>query len=222
MTSIQPETLQFLRNLSENNNREWFNEHKPEYLNAHENMVRFMDDLITEMKKIDHIENESGKKSLFRIYRDVRFSKDKSPYKNHFAGRMARATQWLRGGYFIRIEPDNSFLAAGFFNPNSGDLKRIRTELEHDAEPLRAILQDPAFRDMFGGLKGKAVATAPRGFDKNHPNIDLIRYKQYLVTRPFSDEEVLDEDFIFEVVKSFIAVRPFFDYMSEVLTRHLE
>lgn len=185
-------------------------------------MIRFMDDLITEMKKIDNIENESGKKSLFRIYRDVRFSKDKSPYKNHFAGKIVRATQWLRGGYFIRIEPGKSLLAAGFFNPNSGDLNRIRKELQSDAMPLRAILQDSAFRDIFGGLQGKAVVTAPRGFDKNHPNIDLVRYKQYLVSRSLSDETVLDEDFIFEIVKSFIAVRPFLDYMSEVLTRHLK
>ncbi len=222
MSKIEKNTFDFLAALKANNNREWFTANKEVYAKAHENMIAFMDSLIAEMKKIDNIENESGKKSLFRIYRDVRFSKDKSPYKTHFAGRLKRATQWLRGGHYIHIEPGNSFIAGGFFNPNPADLNLIRDELAHDAKTLRSILDDNDFKNTWGSFEGEAVKTAPKGFDKDHPDIDLIRFKQFHLSHSFSDKEVLSEDFIFEIVKSFLVIRPFFDYMSELLTRHLD
>ena len=222
MSKIEKSTFDFLNNLKTNNDREWFTANKKTYQIAHENMIVFMDSLITEMKKVDNIENESGKKSLFRIYRDVRFSKNKSPYKTHFAGYLKRATKWLRGGYYIHVEPGNSLLAGGFFNPNPADLKLIRNELAHDAKPLRSVLEDDEFKKIWGSFEGEAVKTAPKGFDKEHPNIDLIRFKQFHLSHNFSDEEVLSENFIFEIVKSFLVIRPFFDYMSELLTRHLD
>jgi uncharacterized protein (TIGR02453 family) len=135
---------------------------------------------------------------------------------------MARATKWLRGGHYIHIEPGNCFIAAGFFNPNSADLKLIREDIAHDSKPLKKILSDPDFKKVWGAFEGDSVKTAPRGFDKDHPDIDLIRFKQFHLSHKFSDEEVLSEDFVFEVVKSFLVIRPYFDYMSEVLTRNLK
>jgi uncharacterized protein (TIGR02453 family) len=222
MGTIQKSTLEFLNQLKVNNNREWFERNKERYRTAHENMIGFMDSMIAEMNKVDNIETISGKKSLFRIYRDVRFSKDKSPYKPYFGARMARATKWLRGGHYIHIEPGNCFIAAGFFNPNSADLKLIREDIAHDSKPLKKILSDPDFKKVWGAFEGDSVKTAPRGFDKDHPDIDLIRFKQFHLSHKFSDEEVLSEDFVFEVVKSFLVIRPYFDYMSEVLTRNLK
>lgn len=222
MNTIPSSTFQFLKELRENNNRDWFTEHKPRYQEIYANVASFMDALITEMKKVDDIENESGKKSMFRIYNDVRFSKGKPPYKTHIGASLSRATRWLRGGYYLHLEPESTFLGCGFWQPNSDDLKLIRDELAHDSKPLRAILNDPDFKRILGEVKGDAVKTAPRGFDKNHPNIDLIRFKSFYFERSFSDKEVLSEDFIFEIVKTFLTVRPFFDYMSEVLTRHFE
>ncbi|MEP2447971.1 MAG: DUF2461 domain-containing protein [Balneola sp.] len=219
MGAIQKSTLEFLNQLKVNNNREWFERNKERYRTAHENMIGFMDDMIAEMNKVDNIETISGKKSLFRIYRDVRFSKDKSPYKPYFGARMARATKWLRGGHYIHIEPGNCFIAAGFFNPNSADLKLIREDIAHDSKPLKKILADSDFKNIWGTFQGDAVKTAPRGFDKEHPDIELIRFKQFHLSHKFSDEEVLSEDFVFEIVKSFLVIRPYFDYMSEVLTR---
>ncbi len=217
---LSSHTFEFLSDLKKNNNRDWFNEHKPRYQQAHQNVADFMDALIGEMKKVDNIENESGKKSMFRIYRDVRFSKDKSPYKPSLSGSLKRATKWLRGGYYVHIEPENVFLGVGFWNPNPADLKLIRDELAHDADPLRAILNNSEFKATWGELKGEQVKTAPKGFAKDHPNIDLIRFKSFTFMKSFSDEEAQSEDFIFDVVKAFLAIRPFFDYMSEVLTRH--
>ncbi|MEO9887587.1 MAG: DUF2461 domain-containing protein [Balneola sp.] len=223
MSQIQQSTFDFLNQLKVNNNREWFEKNKESrYKSAHENMIEFMDALISEMKKVDNIETISGKKSLFRIYRDVRFAKDKSPYKPYFGARMSRATKWLRGGHYIHIEPGNCFIAGGFFSPNSADLKLIREDIAHDSKPLREILSDSDFKKIWGDFEGEAVKTAPRGFDKDHPDIDLIRFKQFHVSHHFSDEEALSEDFIFETVKSFLVIRPYFDYMSEVLTRNLK
>ena len=222
MQPIKKPTLEFLSDLKKNNNREWFERNKDRYRSAHENMIGFMDGLIAEMKKVDNIETISGKKSLFRIYRDVRFAKDKSPYKSFFGARMSRATKWLRGGHYIHIEPGNCFIAGGFFSPNSADLKLIREDIAHDSKPLREILSDSDFKKIWGSFEGEAVKTAPRGFDKDHPDIDLIRFKQFHLSHHFSDEDVLSEDFVFEIVKSFLVLRPYCDYMSEVLTRDIK
>ena len=140
MTSlgIPKSTLQFLTELNLNNNRPWFNDHKAWYQEEHAGMVAFAEALMAEMNKVDVLEPMSGKQSLFRIYRDVRFSKDKSPYKKAFSGRMRRATKMRRGGMYYHIEPGNCLLAGGFWNPNSGDLTRIRQELSADPDSLPA------------------------------------------------------------------------------------
>ena len=215
---ISKTTLQFLKDLKLNNNRPWFNDNKDRYTAAHEEMIAFAEALIDEMSHHDNLVPMTGKKSLMRIYRDVRFSKDKSPYKNHFGGGLKRATKWLRGGYYYHIEPGATFLGGGFWAPNSDDLKRIRTEIAADDKPLRKILAAPDFIKTFGNLKGDTVKTAPKGFDKAHPAIDLIRHKQFLVSRNFTDKEVLSEDFLSKVVDTFRNMKPFFNYMSEVLT----
>ena len=158
---------------------------------------------------------------IFRIYRDVRFSKDKSPYKNHFSVGFTRTKPMLRGGYYLHIEPGGSFVGGGFWEPNAVDLHRIRKEFEMDDEEIRTIVADEKFKKFFGELKGEEIKTAPKGFDKTHPAIDLIRKKQYLLTRRFSDKEVLAPNFQEEVLATFQVMRPFFDYMSEVLSTDL-
>lgn len=211
---ITPPTFDFLRDLKANNNRDWFTEHKPRYQTAHKEFKAFANVLLDEVSHHDEIENLQ----LFRIYRDVRFSKDKTPYKPHFSGSMVRATKWRRGGYYFHISPGGSFAGGGFWDPNAEDLKRIRTEIDHHAEDMREVLQHPELQQYFNGLEGDQVKTAPRGFSKDHPAIDLLRYKQFLLTHPFTDEEVLAPDFAQQLSRVFQAMRPFFDYMSEVLT----
>lgn len=216
--TIPASVFAFLKELRANNNRPWFNDNKPKYQEEHQYVIAFADALIEEMNKHDNIETPSGKKSLFRIYRDTRFSKDKTPYKGHFSGQMKRATKQLRGGYYFHLQPGGSFIAAGFWAPNSPDLKRIREDIAFDDNPLRKIISDPVFVETFGQLQGEQVKTAPKGYSKEHPAIDLIRNKQFIVTREFSDKEVKSKDFLGQVVTSFVNIRPFFDYMSEVLT----
>ena len=217
-TKISKEGFDFLKQLKNNNNREWFNANKDLYLTSHQNVISFADGLLELMSKQDNIETVSGKKSLYRIYRDVRFSKNKAPYKSHWGGYFTRATQLLRGGYYFHIEPDNSFIGGGFWQPNSEDLKRIRMSIAADDSELRAVLSDKKFKKTFGELMGDQVKTAPQGYKKDHPSIDLLRFKQFLVMKKFTDKEVLDDGFTKEVIKTFAAMRPLFDYMSEVLT----
>lgn len=217
-STIQPSTLQFLADLSENNNRDWFAEHKPVYQHSLENMMAFADALLVQMNKHDVIETPSGKKSLLRIYNDVRFSKDKAPYSPRFAMAFRRATKERRGGYYLNIKPGNSFLACGFFGPNSDDLRRIRWDIEDSHEDWLELLNLKGIREGFGGLQGQKVATAPRGYSTNHPAIDLLRHKQFIFRHQFSDADVTDKDFVPEVSRMFKALRPWLNHMSEVLT----
>ncbi len=211
-------SLQFLKNLKKNNNRDWFSDHKSTFLDAQKNAKGMYTSLRQDLEKHDEIE----KFKLFRIYRDVRFSKDKTPYKPHFAGSFSRLGKHLRGGYYLRIRPGESFLAGGFWEPNKEDLFRIRKEIEIDATEIRNILNEKKFVKYFGGkFEGAELKTVPRGFDKDHANIDLLRKKGFIAVRNFSDEEVLSSNFIKEVNYSFLAMRPFFDYMSDVLTTNL-
>lgn len=218
MSSITASTLKFLNALKESNNRDWFLENKATFTKEHERVILFAEAVINEMKKHDLIETASGKKCIYRIYRDVRFSKDKTPYKTHFSGYLKRATVQLRGGYYFHIEPNNCFVGGGFWSPEPKDLLRIRKEIAADDYEIREIINHPTFIDTFGELKGNKLKTAPRSFDKNHKAVDLLRYKQFLLIKKFDDSAVLQPNFYKDVVSVFTKMRPFFDYMSAVLT----
>lgn len=218
MAQLTKESLEFLSTLKANNDRDWFNANKEEYLKQHQNIVEFADDLLEKLKKHDNIETPTGKKSLFRIYRDVRFSKDKSPYKTNWAGGFKRATKHLRGGYYFHIEPDNVFVGGGFWAPNKEDLQRIREDIVTDASELKSIIASKDFKNTFGTLEGEQLKTCPKGFDKEHPDIELLRYKQFIVSKKFSRKEALSKDFSKMVDDTFQKMRPFFDYMSVSVT----
>lgn len=214
---IEKSTFQFLTDLNKNNNRDWFTENKSIYDKAHQNLVSFTDELLAEMRKHDHIETASGKKALMRIYRDTRFSKDKTPYKNHFGGGFRRATAHLRGGYYFQIGPGTSRVAGGFWAPNNEDLLRIRQDIDMNFEDWQKVLSDKKTM-TFGDLKGERLKTAPKGFSMDNAGIKLIQLKQFYFEKEFTDEEVLQPNFLTKVNETFLNLRPFFDHMSEVLT----
>ncbi len=218
MSKITKQNFDFLKALEKNNNREWFNENKTTYEQCHLEVIAFADALLSEMKKHDNIETSSGKRSLMRIYRDVRFSKDKSPYKTNWGGSFTRATKLLRGGYYYHIQPGDCFLGGGFWGPNADDLLRIRKDIAANPNELRKIINSKSFKDTFGELKGDQLKTAPKGFDKDHEAIDLLRYKQFLIGKSFTDEKVMAPDFYKKAADTFKKMRPFFDYFSYVLT----
>jgi len=217
-TIIKKDSIDFLKDLSNNNNRDWFNLHKDRYTEAHENIIAFADALIAEMNKHDHIETVSGRKCMFRIYKDVRFSKEKVPYNKHWSGSLKRATKKLRGGYYFRIEAGNSRVVGGFFGPDTNDMKRIREDIDANYSDWYKMLANKTLTSTFGKMKGEQVLSAPRGYAKDHPAIDLLRHKQFIFRREFTDEEVLAPNFLHTVSDTFRKMRPFLDFMSEVLT----
>ena len=218
-TSIPKSVFTFFKKLEKNNNRDWFNENKPEFKAIEKDVKAVYNTIFENLNMHDEID----KLKVFRIYRDVRFSKNKLPYKTHFGGSFHRLKPRLRGGYYLHLQPNNeSFIATGFWEPAKEDLLRIRKEFEMDDSEIRDILADKKFNAVWGNsFVGDEVKTAPRGFDKEHKAIDLIKKKQYIFTKKFTDKAILDANFLDEVNASFKAIRPFFDYLSDVLTTDL-
>jgi len=218
MAQISKSSNTFLKALAKNNNREWFADHKDEFKEHEKNTKLFFQAVLEKLKVTDDVEAYK----MMRIYRDVRFSKDKTPYKARFAGGFKRSSERLRGGYFLNLEPGNCAVGGGFYGPNPADLLRIRKEFELDAVEINDILSAKKFKQVFpNGIQGEGVKTAPKGFDKNNEAIVLIRKKQFYVMKSFTDAEMTSENFVDEVVEVFVTLRPFFDYMSEVLTTNL-
>lgn len=214
------DNLRFLENLAKHNNREWFQEQKSVYEDALQNTNEFADEVLKLLQKHDLIENESGKKAIMRIYRDVRFSKDKSPYKTNWAIFFKRATKHLRGGYYVHLKPGECFVGGGFWKPESADMKLIRDAIVQEEEVFRSILTASNFVNTFGanGLHGERLKNVPRGYDKESSAGDLLRFKQFLIRKDFSDQEVLSSEFPRKVDEVFKTLRPFFDFMSYHLT----
>ena len=216
--TIPKGALEFFKRLEKNNNRDWFNEHKTEYKSIETEVKAAYNSLFEAIKVHDDVD----KMKMFRIYRDVRFSKNKLPYKTHFGGSYNRVKPQLRGGYYLHIAPNNgSFIATGFWEPNKEDLLRIRKEFEMDDEEIRSIINNKKFKSVWGDIVGDEVKSAPRNFDKNHSAIDLIKKKQFIFTKKYNDKEVLDSDFINNTNEAFKIIRPYFNYMSDVLTTDL-
>ncbi|KAI9453514.1 hypothetical protein F5148DRAFT_985503 [Russula earlei] len=215
---IQSSSFDFLQKLNKNNNREWFNEHKEVYQRELLKVESFVDTLLDRMKAYDAIDTPSGKKAMMRIYRDIRFSADKTPYKTNWSGGFHRLGKQRRGGYYFSFEPGGeSMIAGGFWGPNPADLKIIRNDIAFDDKPLRKVLGMPGIVAEFKTLTGEALKTVPRGYEVNDPGADLLRYKQFILERRFTDKEVLADGFLDKAVATMRALRPFFDHMSEVL-----
>jgi uncharacterized protein (TIGR02453 family) len=208
----------FLKELAANNKREWFTLHKKNYDVSRSQVLALIKDVHRQLDEVDKIENSK----IFRINRDVRFSSNKSPYKTNFSGYYTRLGDSRRGSYYLSIQPGNqTVVGGGFYDPSKEDLFRIRKEFELDESIITKITTDKTFKLYFDQLRGERVATAPRDFDKEHPHIKWIQMKQFYAFRSFTDEEVMDPTFPQEVMKTFMVIRPFFDYMSDILTTDL-
>jgi len=218
MQAIPKNTISFLKELKLNNNREWFNENKDRFNTIRSQIKIFAQEVNDSLNVSDNIE----KIKIFRIYRDLRFSKDKTPYKKNIGMAFHRAKPELRGGYYLEISADESFIAVGFWNPNKEDLLRIRKEIEIDGQEFKRIINQKKITDIWGDLRGDEVKTSPKGFTNDHEYIDLIKKKQFIFIKKLKEKDILDEKFQKELVSYFESIRPFFDYMSEVLTTNLD
>jgi uncharacterized protein (TIGR02453 family) len=218
MNAVPRNTISFLKKLKLNNNRDWFNDNKEEFKDIQSGVKTFAQDVNDSLSVSDNIE----KFKIFRIYRDLRFSKDKTPYKKNIGMAFHRAKPELRGGYYLEISADESFIAVGFWNPNKEDLLRIRKEIEIDGQEFKRIINQKLIKDIWGDLQGDEVKTSPKGFKSEHEYIDLIKKKQFIFIKNLKEEEILDKSFQKKLVSYFVSIRPFFDYMSEILTTNLD
>ena len=211
---LNPAIFRFFKKLAKNNNRKWFEQNKSEFKALETDVKQFGEALKDQLNQNDSIDRFK----VFRIYRDVRFSKDKTPYKTHFGLTWHRTKPEFRGGYYLHLKPDDIFLACGFWDPAPADLKRIRQEIDLDGEEYRNLINAPAFKNIWGELQGNKVRTSPKGYAKDHPDIDLLRLKQHIFMIRYTEEEVTARDFMNRLDAAIQAVRPFVDYMSAVLT----
>jgi len=217
MKAVHPALLDFLSDLKSNNNREWFKDHKPLFEELRKDAKLLFEAVQSQLNTHDSIEAMK----FFRIYKDVRFSKDKLPYKTNFGCSFSRDKAALRGGYYLHIEPDESFLAVGFWRPEKEDLMRVRQEIDIDASDLKNAITTPSFKSVWGSFQGESLKSAPRGFDKNHPEIELLKLKNYIFIKPFSNQEISSKNIVNEISDAFKAARPFMDVMSDILTTDL-
>jgi uncharacterized protein (TIGR02453 family) len=195
---INPDTLQFLTDLSQNNNREWFQANKERFDAAHENVIEFAGEFIKALSKLDaNVDGtQEPKKCVMRIYRDVRFSKDKTPYKTNIAvGRVTR-NKIKEIGYWLQIEPGGkSFIAGGYWLPEAEHLKAIRQEIDYNAAELTAIVDAPEFKKLFGDFRAQEkLKTLPKGHDAGNENIELLKLKSFIAYRDLADKELTQPD----------------------------
>lgn len=220
MTSISKRSLQFLKDLKANNDRDWFQDNKDRYEESKSEFERFIDALIGEITKFDtSIGHHTAKDCIFRIYRDVRFSKDKSPYKTHFGAHITSAAKrseiHSRAGYYIHIEPGgSSMLAGGAYLPQGPWLKAIRQEIAYNAQNLKDILHDESFEKYFGKLEGEKLKRAPKDYAPDHPEIELLKHKSFLAAHQCTDDLVTSGDFLSHASKVFMALKPLDDFLN--------
>ena len=213
---MQSTTLQFLRNLEKNNNRDWFNENKTLYQEAQQDVISFVEKLMEEMADFDEEMGKlDAKKSVFRIYRDTRFSKDKTPYKTNFGAGLGMGKGNKISGYYLHIEPGKSFLAGGVYKPEPSVLKTIRQEISAFGDEFKAILEQDEFRNYFRGLSVEdKLKKVPQGFEKDDKMAEYLKLKHFIVTHPVSDEQLLSENAVKEFTKIFKAMKPLNDFLQ--------
>lgn len=205
-------TLNFLKKLEQNNNRDWFNEHKKLFTAAREDVLSFVEELIAEISRSDkEIGKVDAQKSLFRIYRDTRFSHNKDPYKTNFGANIG----YKNAGYYLHIQPKQSFLAGGIYMLENDKLKELRKEISGNAAAFQKIMGEERFRRYFGGLseEGK-LKRVPAGFEKDDPMAEYLKLKHFVAVRPVSDKELLEKDAPAKFAEIYRSLKPLKDFLN--------
>ncbi len=216
-------SLSFLEKLKSNNNREWFVDNKTMYEEAKKEFEGTVELLIHEIGKFDqNIAPLTPKDCVFRIFRDVRFSKDKSPYKTNFGAFMAKGGKKSGyAGYYIHIDPDDPFLAGGIHMPPNHVLKEIRNDIIENIEEFKNIIYDENFVNIFGEVKGEKLKTAPKGIEKDHKYIELLKYKSYTVIKPIEKEDIYKSDFFEGIIADFRNTMTFNNFLNLSISKYL-
>lgn len=217
---LNPATINFIKSIKKNNNRDWFETNKNKYEVAKADFEKFIDEIIKEFTKINPaLKGLEAKKCTFRIYRDVRFSKNKEPYKTNMGASINEGGKKMEmAGVYIHIEPGNkSFIAGGRYMPMPPELKAIRQEIEYNPKNFKKIIEDKSFKKHFGGLEDIKLKTNPKGFDKGSPDIELLKYTSYIATRNLDDKLIGSKDLIKELTASYKTLMPLIKFLNEAM-----
>jgi uncharacterized protein (TIGR02453 family) len=219
---VQKSTIDFLKQLGKNNKKEWFDANKDKYLAAKANVDGFVEDVIKAFSSFDKgLSGLKAKDCVFRIYRDVRFSKDKRPYKTNMGASINRGGKKMEvAGYYLHIQPGESFLAGGRWMPSSDHLKKIRQEIDYNGKKLHKILDDKNFKKQFGGLDNSdeyKLARPPKGYDKDHKDVELLKLNSYLVWHQYSDKDVLSKNFLKDLTVAAKTMKPLLDFLNTAI-----
>lgn len=217
---LKASTIKFIKEVAENNNREWFAENKPRYEEAKEDTLKLVAALIPELPKVDPlISSETDpKKSLMRIYRDVRFSKNKDPYKNNFGiWFSAKSKGGNEPGYYLHIQPGKSFIAGGYWMPEAPHVKLIRQEIDYNIDEFKSIIEAKAFKANFTLGTTNALKNAPKGYDPADPNIEFLKLKSFEATMPLKDEDFFKADLVNKLISSFATIQPLVAFLRNAI-----
>lgn len=217
---LKKETLNFIKDVAENNNREWFAANKEVYEAAKADVLALVGTLIPELAKIDPLLSAEAdpKKSLLRIYRDVRFSKNKDPYKNNFGiWFSAKSRGGNEPGYYLHIQPGKSFIAGGYWMPDAPHLKLIRQEIDYNIGDFKEIISEKDFKKNFKLGFDNALKNAPKGYDPADPNIEFLKLKSFEATQKIDDEEFLKANLVNKLISSFKTVQPLVAFLRNAI-----
>ncbi|HMQ00087.1 MAG TPA: DUF2461 domain-containing protein [Cyclobacteriaceae bacterium] len=214
-------SLKFLKSLARNNNRDWFEKNKAKFLEAKAEFESFVTDLLEEMESFDaSLNGLEAKKLIFRIYRDVRFSKDKRPYKTNFGAAFSASGKGLgRPGYYLHIEPGNkSFIAGGLYMPEPQVLTKVRQEIDYNGDKLKAIMQEKKFKKLFGDFWDEdKLKRPPKGYDEEHTYIEWLKLKSFIVTTEIKDPELNKKNVKKSLATSFKTLKPLNDFLNQAI-----
>lgn len=208
--------LTFLSKLKKNNNREWFEKNKEAYLLIKDEFEALIEKFIKELSKADDsVKALEAKNCLFRIYKDVRFSKDKTPYKTHLGAYIARGGRKSEyAGYYLHLEPENSFLAGGIWMPEPKVLSAIRQEIDYNTESFLKIIRSSGFKKYFGEIQGEKLIRNPKEYPPDHPYIDYLKFKSFNVVHELTDKKITAKDFLKYSVMVYKSMKPLNDFLN--------
>ena len=217
---IQPSTLQFLKSLHKNNNREWFLKNKANYESYKDNFLNFVEESLSGIRKFDPSLNELlPKQCVFRINRDVRFSKNKEPYKNNFGASFSKGAKKInKAGYYFHLEPGASFIGGGLWMPEAPDLQKIRQEIDYTYKEFNSIINNAKFKNTFGSLTTEAKLTRPpKEYDMDNPAIEYLKLKSFTAIVPIADKELLDANLVKQTLTVFKTLSPLVQFLNNAI-----
>lgn len=217
---LSPSTIDFLRELKDNNSKEWFDLHRRDYEGAKADYLKLVTHVLEQLKAIDpSLDNLEPKKCVFRINRDVRFSKNKDPYKTNMGSFYSKGGKAVEcAGYYFHLEPGSCFIGGGYWMPQGPDLKKIRSEIDYNLEEFKGIMEEKSMKKYFGQLSQEArLSRPPQGYEADNPAIEFLKLKSFTVTSPLADEQLTDPKLLTVIIDHFRTMKPLIHFINRSL-----